>query len=377
MPGSPYTGNPTAVQAPSAQPGEDVAPIETLPNDGDPANAASVAQALKVPADFLAYLASRASFGAWLYSATDATIAADTDLTLGHAFYRNLTINAGKKLTMLHPGIIFVSGTLTFGDAASKIIFGKKVGFLNGANAAASTRGFGGAGWAGDAFGQIGGGGSGGGGGADGHVVPDAGFGVGSAGGTGWGGGGSALGGAGGAGGAGAHAGAAAGTLYSFFAGAAETEAQALLMLLMNGGWGFARGGADGARVAIPFMLEGGAGGGGGGGTATNTSTAGGGAGAGGAVGLVIARKAIIVADGCIQAPGGDGGAGFGGGGEAAGGGGPGGGGFVGLVYGSKTGPALTAANCCPAGTPGAGANGGAAGAAGATGNVREYQVGI
>lgn len=369
-----YTGNPAAVEAPSPAPGTNVAPVVVLPADGDPASAASVAQALKVPADFLAFLAAMPTFGPWGYSLTDATIAADTDLIAGHAFYRNLTINAARTLTMVHPGIIYVSGILTIVNTG-KIVFGKKAGFLNGNNAGAGTRGVGGVGWNGDSFGQILGGANGGGGGDSGHLIPAAGDSVG-AGAALLGGGGSALGGAGGGGGAGAHAAGAAGPLNSWFAGTTSTIAQTLLQAILQAGWGFGRGGADGARTALPFGLEGGSGGGGGGGTATNTGTAGGGGGAGGGLGLVIARGVVIASDGCIQAPGGDGGNGFAAG-EAAGGGGAGGGGFVGLVYAGKSGPALTAANCCPAGTPGTGANGGAAGAAGAVGNVQEFVVGI
>lgn len=51
-----YTGNPTATQAPSGAPIIDTAPIASLPADGDPENAASVAQAMKVPMDWLAWL---------------------------------------------------------------------------------------------------------------------------------------------------------------------------------------------------------------------------------------------------------------------------------------------------------------------------------
>lgn len=43
-------------QTPSPAPAAGVAPVVVLPSDGDPANAASVAQALKVPADFIGHI---------------------------------------------------------------------------------------------------------------------------------------------------------------------------------------------------------------------------------------------------------------------------------------------------------------------------------
>lgn len=50
-----YTGNPNATQAPASPPVDRAVPVVALPADGDPANAASVAQAFKVPADYLAF----------------------------------------------------------------------------------------------------------------------------------------------------------------------------------------------------------------------------------------------------------------------------------------------------------------------------------
>jgi hypothetical protein len=55
MPPTNYTGVPSSTQPPSPTPGAGVAPIVALPNDGEPANAASVAQAYKVLADFIAH----------------------------------------------------------------------------------------------------------------------------------------------------------------------------------------------------------------------------------------------------------------------------------------------------------------------------------
>lgn len=51
-------GDPTATQSPSAPPTPGAVPTESLPADGDACNAASIAQALKVNADFAAWLMS-------------------------------------------------------------------------------------------------------------------------------------------------------------------------------------------------------------------------------------------------------------------------------------------------------------------------------
>ena len=52
---SPYPGNPTATQAPSPAPGPGLIPTIVLPSDGDAENAAGVAQAFKVLADYHAF----------------------------------------------------------------------------------------------------------------------------------------------------------------------------------------------------------------------------------------------------------------------------------------------------------------------------------
>ncbi len=81
-----YTGNPIAVEAPAAAPTGGVYPIVVIPADGDALNAASVAQAYKCLADYMAYqmgLSSSYSFsvneqftgddvikGVWITTAT-------------------------------------------------------------------------------------------------------------------------------------------------------------------------------------------------------------------------------------------------------------------------------------------------------------------
>jgi hypothetical protein len=62
-----YTGVATATQAPSAAPEPGSAPVVVLPADGDPLNAASVAQSKKVLADYIAWMLSpRAKASSWL-----------------------------------------------------------------------------------------------------------------------------------------------------------------------------------------------------------------------------------------------------------------------------------------------------------------------
>lgn len=64
-----YTGNSSNTQAPSPTPGPGVPPVVVLPADGDADNAASVAQAFKVLADFIAWLVGAiAVASAWAQS---------------------------------------------------------------------------------------------------------------------------------------------------------------------------------------------------------------------------------------------------------------------------------------------------------------------
>jgi hypothetical protein len=63
---TPYTGDPTATQAPGPTPAVGNYPIVNLPADGDAANAATWEQAYKECADFIAFLQQRAG---WLLAA--------------------------------------------------------------------------------------------------------------------------------------------------------------------------------------------------------------------------------------------------------------------------------------------------------------------
>ena len=61
-----YTPDPTATQAPASQPDPDDFPLESLPNSGEGATAASITQAFKVVGDYIAWLKSpRAKASSW------------------------------------------------------------------------------------------------------------------------------------------------------------------------------------------------------------------------------------------------------------------------------------------------------------------------
>ncbi len=63
---TPYTGDPDSTQAPSGPPDGGAPPILNLPDDSDPPNGATFAQAYKVVADFIAWLlAPFAKIAAW------------------------------------------------------------------------------------------------------------------------------------------------------------------------------------------------------------------------------------------------------------------------------------------------------------------------
>jgi hypothetical protein len=344
-----YTGVATATQAPGPQPALNAVPVVVLPADGDAANAASIAQAHKESADFLAWLAAREISGPWGAGLDGDLTVAGTSIIGGNKAYNNLTIGAAGLLIMQTGGVIRVKGTLN-------IASGGKItsGAADGNVATSGNGGIGGLGWNQAAQGALFGGANGG-HGADGTV------GNGTAGGA----VSDSIGGSGGAGGTGTSGAQGAGGVAT---AADLTLMQPILTIALAGGWGFKRVGLGGGATATPFGITGGAGGGGGGSAAATSNTAGGGGGSGGNVLIVIARKVVIAADGALFAAGGAGGGGF----SGMGGGGGGGGGVI-LVYGQKTGVTLTAAACCPGG---AGGGGFAAGVAGSVGQVYEYNVG-
>jgi hypothetical protein len=129
--GTPYTGNPTATQTPSAPPGLGVYPTVVLPADGDPPNGATWAQAYMVLADYLAYVLGELPGRNSPYWGTgadgDVTISSPTPLNREY-FFNNLTvahdlatggniINVKNTLT-LNGGTIFDNGEQATGPAA-------------------------------------------------------------------------------------------------------------------------------------------------------------------------------------------------------------------------------------------------------------------
>ncbi len=102
-----YTGNPTATQAPGPTPAPGNYPIVVIPVDGDALNSASIAQALKENADFIAYLqqnmsAFTASRTRWLGSADAVLPTANwaVGAATGATGYYNYVCNTvGAKLT--------------------------------------------------------------------------------------------------------------------------------------------------------------------------------------------------------------------------------------------------------------------------------------
>jgi len=116
---SSYTGNPTATQAPGAQPAEGVYPTLALPTDGDPNAASTFLQSLKECADYIAFLMRGAGqdhlFGTGADG--DATIATSPMNPITTPFqYNNLTLSTGVTCDPRAP--IQVRGTLTLEGTA-------------------------------------------------------------------------------------------------------------------------------------------------------------------------------------------------------------------------------------------------------------------
>lgn len=351
-----YTGNPTATQSPAAAPGVGVAPILSLPVDADPANVASIYQAFKVLADYVAYLTKFSSAGLFGNgSGGDITLTTVSSMSVD-TYLNNLTLGSGGVMR-LNGCVLYVRDTLTFSGGYVETEDPAGVAGGNGT----ATQGLGGTGLNSSVIGTVLGGGSGGNGGNAG-TAGTAGNGVADS-----------RGGSAGAGGTvGATSGGAAGAWSS--AGLFSTQTNFVPFVYSHGGYGFRRGGSSSARSATAFGFQGGAGGGGGAGGA---GQGGGGGGAGGGFGVVIARRIITDANNNFRAPGGKGGDGGPGGASASGGGGGGGGAY--LIYcADQSGTAQSASACCPGGARGVrGTSGGADGTAGTDGSIEIIPVGF
>ena len=339
-----YTGNPTATQSPGSQPAPGVAPIVTLPADGDPLAASSVAQMAKEAADYIAYLMTNVAvqFG----DGSDGNATIDGVATVAWAskvgtvytmtrdcYCKNLTVTGAGVILKPAGYRVFASGTVTTASSGS-ISWDGNAAVNQTAGAASAT-------------GSLAGGSAGGNGGAassgngsNGTVAA-----------TSFGGGGGNGGLAGGTGGTGGTASGPAAYMGSPRAYSASTV-------------GYLVGSPSAPAV---LAISGGAGGGGGGGGSTGV---GGGGGGGGGLGIIACRALALAAAGDIHAAGGAGAAQSGG--INGGGGGGGGGGTLILVYVSKGGTTFSAATNCAGGAFGAGNGTGASGVVGSNGTVIE-----
>jgi hypothetical protein len=335
-----YAGNRAATQSPSAAPGIGIAPTVVIPNDGESLNVASIAQALKVLADYSAFetyeLGGRNGPQWGDGSDGDVTISIDTTLTRPW-FYNNLTINAAQ----LKPQGFWVrvKDTLTI-NASGGIQDSGLAAVLRTALPVSTTRAYN---W----VGKVGATGL-----TSAGIGPNAAvmgaspnFMIGGFGGQ----GGNASGGAGGGSGG---------------FGAIGSRHDVLGALLAGG----TMVGADAAGIHYSQLITGG--GGGGAGATQDGSNQGGGGGEGGGVVFVAARRIIINGThggAAMAAVGGIGGTPSG---ANGGNGGGGGGGFVGVLCSTYSGEALTSA-CIAGGAVGTG--GVATGASG--GNAGAFKV--
>lgn len=321
---TPYPGNPTATEAPSPAPSQGAIPIVNIPQDTiDDVNAASVSQAMKVPADFIAWIMTR-GFHSIFGDGKDGDVTISTTVTLARdMFYNNLTVSAGGILNTA--GFrIFVKNTLTTSG-------GGKIQFIGNTG----TNGPGGAGAAAIADGSIAGSAAGGNNATNGTNVTNA------------------FGGAGGGGGTGTSGSPGSGGTVTAPAATLGDIRSALILGHLIGGGAMA-------------LARAGAGGGG-----SNGASGAGGGGGGGFI-AIAARVLNLASAGDISAAGGVGGAGTSGG---AGGGGGGGGGVLQIVYTSKNAVTFSAATNCPGGAGGAFNAPGITGTVGSNGTVIEVQL--
>ena len=112
-----YTGNPTATQAPGAQPAEGVYPTLALPTDGDPNAASTFTQSFKECADYIAWLMSYAGLNRLWGTGADETASYTTNASVTTPKqYTDCAITAGVTVSMFAP--LQICGTLTMGDAS-------------------------------------------------------------------------------------------------------------------------------------------------------------------------------------------------------------------------------------------------------------------
>lgn len=328
-----YTGNPVAVQAPSAAPALTAYPIGSIPSNGDSLNAESVAQDFKVALDNIAYLIDRQRDQIFGTGVDGSPIFSGTNDLTGMKYFTEFVLTSATMRTNGWPVIARNSITIQNGTASIT---------CDGVNVSTAARGI----YPGTPDGPHG------------HCCPSAG----SAAALSW----STYNiyGLGGAGGRGGGTGTSGGTVippgssyksypYRFHAG------QSVLGANSNSYLGPQFDAVRGGGAGTPGDGVGGSAGGGG----------------GAAGGLIVLIAPVInflpVGGLTLSANGGNGGAGAGG--NACGGGGGGGGAFL-LVCRqfNVTGTPTYSAN---AGTGGFGSGTGAAGTAGTAGNTTPYVV--
>jgi hypothetical protein len=346
-----YTGNPTATQPPAAAPAPGVLPILVLPADGDPANAASVAQAYKVLADYVANI-QRQALGTMFGDGSDGTVLLDGSFaappgmskagsiySLTRDFYASSVSVLGAATQLKFNGFrLFVRNNLTTSGGASVNAdgvtatiglgaLGQPAGTVNGTSAQGGATSPPGAAINGVAATNITNA-FGGAGGAGGNVTVPSAF-TGGAGGT-----------------------------VTIPTGNGSLRNLSLSHL---GYWVSL---AGGAITQTPYV------GGAGGGSGANgiAANSGGGGGGGAGIGACFARVIQLAAAGDIRAVGGGGAPGQS---SQGGGGGGGGGGVLLLGYGSSNVSFSSAVNT--AGGAGGAGNGGTAGATGGTGLVLTF----
>jgi hypothetical protein len=328
-----YTGDPSATQSPGPTPGPGVIPIMNLPADGDPLAAASVAQAFKESADYIAYIQTQQPGSPW-GDGTDGSFTFDGVAVSGqctgpsgnvYTLIRDVTFSA----ITINNGITLETGGFRLWCTGQIQTVGTGAITNKGANASGGTGG------AGAAQQTVSGGGAGGASAAAGTSTTNT---IGS-------GNGGAGGGGGGAGSSNTPAATNKGRLHTYSA-----------MTV-------------GALVSPVQGINPVGGGGGGGGGANNGGTGGGGGGGGGVL-CIMASKVRLATASNLSAKGGNGANGSG---ANSSGGGGGGGGLLLLHCATLVvddASSVNAANCCPGGSAGTGVGTGVSGTAGSNGAV-------
>ncbi len=118
-----YEGNPAGVQSPATVPMPGTFPKQTIPADGEGATVASIAQALKVNADYVAYLMQpgrRAIFSPG-FEGVYSTISSTAPLP-GEPKWTAYTVGGGSQITVQDIGAVVLPGL--YGGLMAQMIGG-------------------------------------------------------------------------------------------------------------------------------------------------------------------------------------------------------------------------------------------------------------